>query len=117
MIAPTQYLNTLPTAKAWIVVHGGANDGAMLRLPRKDLTIGHDPNKADLVVEDETISGEHVRIRPDGDQYTLTDLASRNGTTVNGYPIHEAYLNDGDIIKIGHTVLIFKYISAHTGRT
>ena len=113
---PTRNLDTLPPAKAWIIVHGGPNDNAMLRLRRKDLTIGHDPNKADLVLDDKSISGEHLRIKPDGDHYIVADLASRNGTMVNGQTIRQVYLNDGDVIRIGHTVLVYKYIAAHTGR-
>jgi pSer/pThr/pTyr-binding forkhead associated (FHA) protein len=112
----TRNLNVMPPAKAWLVVHGGPNDGAMLRLRRKALTIGHG-SKAALALEDKTVSAEHVRIRPDGDTFTLADMASRNGTFVNGQAIREeVHLKDGDVIRIGQTVLVYKYVPAHAGQ-
>lgn len=113
----TRELHALPKAKAYLIVHGGPNDGAMVRLrSSKELIIGQDPKKSDLALDDKTVSGEHISIRPDGEAFTVTDMASRNGTLVNGTKIHEVHLNDGDVIKIGHTVLIFKYIPSHAGR-
>jgi len=112
----TRSLHTLPKAKAYLIVHGGPNDGAMLRLRAKELIVGKDPKKSDLSLDDRTISGEHISIRPDGDTFTVTDMASRNGTLVNGKSVHDVHLNDGDVIKIGHTILIYKYIPSHAGR-
>ncbi len=40
---------------------------------------------------------------------TLTDLGSTNGTTVNGNPVHQPWqLNDGDVIRVGHSSLVFR---------
>src|SRR6187402_3464553 len=39
----------------------------------------------------------------------LRDLQSSNGTHVNGERIGERELRDGDIVRIGNTLLIFRY--------
>ena len=41
-------------------------------------------------------------------QYVITDLQSQNGTFVNGEKVSEARLSDGDRIKIGEAVLVFR---------
>ena len=42
-------------------------------------------------------------------QATLTDLGSTNGTTVNGNPVQQTWqLNDGDVIRVGHSSLVFR---------
>ena len=39
---------------------------------------------------------------------TLSDLGSTNGTTVNGNPVQTWQLNDGDVIRVGHSSLVFR---------
>jgi hypothetical protein len=58
---------------------------------------------------DTGVSRRHFEISWDGHQATLTDLGSTNGTTVNGNPVHQPYpLNDGDVIRVGHSSLVFR---------
>jgi Protein of unknown function (DUF3662)/FHA domain len=58
---------------------------------------------------DTGVSRRHFEISWDGHQATLTDLGSTNGTTVNGNPVHQPWqLNDGDVIRVGHSSLIFR---------
>ena len=53
-------------------------------------------------------SRRHAEIRPSGNGYCVTDLGSMNGTQVNGAPMREHVLADGDQISIGKTVLTFE---------
>lgn len=55
-----------------------------------------------LVLQDEQISREHIRIEraPDG-RFRITDLGSRNKSFVNGQMISETILSPGDIIRAG----------------
>ncbi|MCO5121975.1 MAG: FHA domain-containing protein [Burkholderiaceae bacterium] len=73
---------------------------AEISLDRERLRIGRRPYN-DLVLDDLTVSGEHalVQIRPEG--CLIRDLDSRNGTHVNGRPIVECLLAEGDSIDIG----------------
>lgn len=57
---------------------------------------------------DTGVSRRHLEITWDGHQATVTDLGSTNGTTVNGNPIQSWQLNDGDVIRVGHSSLVFR---------
>lgn len=60
-----------------------------------------------VVLEDPEVSRSHVRItRSDVGAYIIEDLASRNGTQVNGVPIQKQFLSFGDKIQIGPRVLV-----------
>ncbi len=62
-----------------------------------------------LVLEDQYASRRHAEIAWDGSSYVLTDLGSRNGTTLNGSPVREpARLRHGDVLGIGETLLVFQ---------
>jgi S1-C subfamily serine protease/pSer/pThr/pTyr-binding forkhead associated (FHA) protein len=52
--------------------------------------------------QDLDVSARHAVITRQGDRWTLRDLASRNGTLVNGHPIRaETRLDDTDQIRLG----------------
>jgi Protein of unknown function (DUF3662)/FHA domain len=57
---------------------------------------------------DTGVSRRHLEISWDGQTATLTDLGSTNGTTVNGNPVQTWQLNDGDVIRVGHSSLVFR---------
>jgi pSer/pThr/pTyr-binding forkhead associated (FHA) protein len=62
----------------------------------------------DVTIDDPSASRRHAEIRRDGGAWLLVDLASTNGTEVNGEPIERATLADGDRITIGQTELRFE---------
>lgn len=57
---------------------------------------------------DTGVSRRHLEISWDGRSATLSDLGSTNGTTVNGNPVQSWQLNDGDVIRVGHSSLVFR---------
>ncbi|MCL7454724.1 MAG: FHA domain-containing protein, partial [Anaerolineae bacterium] len=60
--------------------------------------------------EGDYVSRRHARITRGRAGYFITDLASSNGTTVNGYPLlpNRAYqLRNGDRIKVGKVTIQF----------
>ena len=60
-----------------------------------------------VVLEDPEVSRSHVRItRSHAGVYIIEDMASRNGTQVNGVPVQRQFLSFGDKIQIGPRVLI-----------
>jgi len=61
----------------------------------------------DLIVDDASASRRHARIYREGPRYFLEDLASSNGTKLNGSAAQKAQLSDGDAIAIGAAVLRF----------
>ena len=62
----------------------------------------------DVVLEDEAISGQHMRIRPEDGRFVLHDLGSTNGTRVNERRVSRHPLQDGDVIRVGDTSLRFR---------
>lgn len=66
--------------------------------------------EVDIRIDDPGISRKHAEIRrtPDGIGYSVIDLASTNGTIVAGDRVGERALADGDEIRLGSTVLVFR---------
>lgn len=88
-----------PTGLALVLSESGRVK-AEIPLGHERLRIGRRPYN-ELVLDDLTVSGEHalIQIRPEG--CLIRDLDSRNGTHVNGRPIAECLLAEGDCIDIG----------------
>lgn len=74
---------------------------------RGQITIGRKEDNT-FMLDDPYVSGRHARIYVKSGDYIIEDLGSTNGTLVNDDEIEGTkYLETGDIIKIGNTVLKF----------
>ena len=62
---------------------------------------------SDLQIDSVQVSREHAEIYRRGTIWTIRDLGSTNGTHVNGKPVRESFLSDGDIIAVAETELTF----------
>ncbi len=71
-----------------------------IAIDRPRLTIGRRPYN-DVMLDDLTVSGEHAVVHTANGESTIHDLHSRNGTLVNGVPVTQRTLVDGDRIEIG----------------
>jgi diguanylate cyclase (GGDEF)-like protein len=86
---------------AFLLVLSGPQFGDIFPLePGKDLVIGR-RDDADLLIGDDGVSRRHASIRVEGEGAVLRDLASANGTYVDGARCVEAHLSDGARIQIG----------------
>src|SRR5260370_19750215 len=55
------------------------------------------------------MSSSHAELRRAGEDWTLQDVGSKNGTFVNGHYCESvAAPRDGDLIELGHTFFIFR---------
>ncbi|KAA2263732.1 DUF2662 domain-containing protein [Solihabitans fulvus] len=63
---------------------------------------------ADFRLPDTGVSRRHLEITWDGQSAMLADLGSTNGTTVNGTPVQTWQLAEGDVVRIGHSSLMFR---------
>lgn len=106
MVTRTEYLGQPALHVAWLVVASGPRRGRNIQA-RKTTNIGRDANNH-VVLNDETVSSEHARIRYENGAYVLYDLASSNGTMLNGERIQKAMLRDEDRVTIGRVQLVFK---------
>jgi serine/threonine protein kinase len=73
--------------------------GPSVPLSAKPIIIGRDP-QADVCIASTQISGRHCELRPDGQSWRVVDLESKNGTQVNGVPIKDQLLRDGDRLTL-----------------
>src|SRR5438128_6777238 len=60
-----------------------------------------------IVIDDPAVSAQHAIIARSVDSYRLQDLHSTNGTRVNGLPVTEVELKDGDKILFGSVAAVF----------
>lgn len=65
-----------------------------------------------IAMDDVSVSLSHAKITRIGDDYILKDLNSTNGTMLNGQSINEARLRNGDQLKFGEVVAIFRLEAA-----
>lgn len=54
------------------------------------------------------VSAIHARICRMNREFVIEDVASTNGTFVNGTRVHQARLSDADVVEIGHTILLVR---------
>ena len=111
MEEPTRVLGEEPSSVAWVVVISDGAPGRNFHIGQM-ANIGRDATQCDVVLDDDSASAEHARIREEGGQYVLYDLASTNGTFVNGQRVQRMPLLDGDEIIIGRTKLVFKEVKS-----
>ena len=64
----------------------------------------------DVILDETTVSGQHAKVKLENGAFALFDLASTNGTTVNGAAITHQVLADGDRVQVGRKVLTFKVV-------
>ena len=67
-------------------------------LDKPVVRIGRSPSN-DVILVEEWVSKKHAEIRVAADRYDLHDLGSRSGVYVNGEPVTEHTLKDGDIVR------------------
>jgi hypothetical protein len=90
------------------IVLGGPDPSALLGLDwtgtRAELVIGRHPD-CDVAVSDSTVSRHHARLRFRDGHWTVEDLDSRNGTSLNGRRVGRCELRPGDHLALGHLAL------------
>jgi hypothetical protein len=78
---------------------------------RYDLRVGSNiigrGTDSDLQLLDQGVSRRHLDVQFDGNFATAYDLGSTNGSTVNGHEISSQLLRHGDVIRVGHTRIVF----------
>src|SRR5258708_2926067 len=100
-----------------MTVRQGPVPGKVFDLAKDVLTIGRDMNN-DVVINDAEVSRNHGRLTSQSGGYLIEDLASTNGTFVNGQRlIGPKLLNPGDVVGLGETIVIEYSYVADAGAT
>lgn len=101
-----QTISRLADDMALLIATRGALSGSRYLLDEDEVTVGRDP-RADILLDDSTVSRQHAVFRRENGAYTVIDAGSLNGTYVNRQRVDKATLKNGDEIMIGKFRLIY----------
>lgn len=103
-------------ARLWLT--GASGEPRSVALSGERAVVGRDPD-ADIHIEDESVSWNHLEIESRGGVLMATDLDSRNGTALNGAPLDRPRrLRDGDTLIVGaHRLEVSDPIPGRAGGT
>lgn len=87
----------------WVVLP----DGRRVAIGEEPVTIGRLP-ECGIPLSDANVSRRHAELRRVASEVVISDLGSTNGTRVNGVPVREQRLADGDVVTVGITTFRFE---------
>lgn len=90
------------SSSAWLDIDGAR----VVQLAQPVINIGRDQSN-DIVIADGYVSRFHLQLRRQGGSYRLVDLNSRGGARVNNRAVTEQRLQNGDVIRIGKSSLVY----------
>ncbi len=105
-----------PSSQPEAALHILSREGSVSEqgLTSAETRIGKGPQN-DIVLPDASVSASHAIISFADGVFTLSDLGSRNGTTVNDVSVNvPRKLQHGDLIKMGHCALTFRLKEAES---
>jgi hypothetical protein len=82
-------------------------DGRRIPVADRPVVIGR-LSSCDIPLGDPQVSRRHAEVRRDAEGFAVFDLGSTNGTVVNGAPVRERRLADGDELRIGSATIRFE---------
>ena len=100
-------VNALPAGSALLIVQRGPNTGARILLDPNVTNAGRSP-KADIFLDDVTVSRKHCQFIADNGGHIVRDSGSLNGTYVNRERVDQARLSAGDEVQIGKYRLTYQ---------
>jgi hypothetical protein len=104
--APGGYPQQAPPVDVQAVLSVDDGSHRSYQLQRGSNIIGRGQD-ASFRLPDTSVSRRHVDIYFDGQVAVMHDLGSTNGTSVNGSTVQTWQLADGDVIRVGHSTVVF----------
>lgn len=99
-------ISRLSDNTALLISTRGAVKGSRYLLDEDEVSVGRDP-RADILLDDSTVSRQHAVFRRQHGTFEVIDAGSLNGTYVNRERVDHALLKNGDEIMIGKFRLVF----------
>jgi hypothetical protein len=106
----TEYMVKPTPPTAWLVYSQPGLPGSHFPLRTGRNTIGRDRGRCQVTLNDPMVSNEHAAVVFEQGRFVLYDLAATNGTFLNGQRIQRQMLYDGDEIRLGNSLLVFKIV-------
>ncbi len=102
----TEVISRVPERIAFLI-----DNETSRQFPLTDNTsIGKNPDN-DIPIDEASVSGQHAKIRLENGEFAIFDLASTNGTLVNGNRVNRQVLADGDRVQMGRKTLTYRTIN------
>jgi transcriptional regulator with GAF, ATPase, and Fis domain len=89
-----------------LVVLSGPLKDSTIPLTEGEVTIGREASNG-IAITDPSVSRKHCLVKGQDGRFLVRDLASRNGTLVNGAGVEEQALQHGDEIAAGDSSFLF----------
>lgn len=99
-------IKSLPVGSALLIVQKGQAGGARFLLDAERIVAGRS-EKADIFLDDVTVSRKHAEFLRSENQFFVRDIGSLNGTYVNRERIDHRSLSSGDEVQIGKYRMLF----------
>jgi len=115
-LSPTKVLRynpqseTLTDSRYFLCLLAGPDAENEVELTGETVVIGASA-ECDLTLNDEYVSGRHARVRWTPKGWTVADLKSRNGLTLDGLPVKEAVWRPDAKLQLGKTTIMLKRVS------
>jgi pSer/pThr/pTyr-binding forkhead associated (FHA) protein len=93
--------------QAWVKVLVGRNEGREHVLDKTANVIGRDELAEVPIFGDTSVARRHALILQTNGRHILRDEGAPGGTQVNGQPVTQQLLQDGDQITVGRVTMIF----------
>jgi pSer/pThr/pTyr-binding forkhead associated (FHA) protein len=90
----------------YLIAMSGPYLGEKYAVDQPHLVIGRD-NTSEISVPDRTASRRHAEITKSHGRIVIRDISSRNGLFINNLRVDEWVLRNGDLIRIGGSLLQF----------
>lgn len=88
-----------------------------IRLSGPTITVGSDPASNIPIRPPFVVASQQFTLVESGGRYVIQNTDPGGRTHVNGHPVDEAWLNDGDVIHAGDLALLFSASAEETGET
>ncbi|MFA6807982.1 MAG: DUF3662 and FHA domain-containing protein [Eubacteriales bacterium] len=94
-------------SRCYLEIIKGNNEGKIYVLDKDEIFLGRNGD-CEIEVDDLEVSRRHMKIGSDNGRWFVQDLDSTNGTYVNKLKVDRYIVKNGDKIKIGNTVFLYK---------
>ena len=89
-------------------MQAGPLAGKQFVIYRDTTVLGSSPKAEIYLFKDEAIEPRHAVIYNRGGRFEIEDCNTRDGTYVNGVPVKRQFIQSGDKVVLGKTVLEFQ---------
>ncbi|MDX1416042.1 MAG: FHA domain-containing protein [Candidatus Promineifilaceae bacterium] len=98
-----------PESNYKLILQEGPLPSAEFELSKTEIIIGRAPS-VDIVISHSAVSGRHALLTREGNQFTIEDLNSTNGTFVNGTRVLGLRsLKPGSELRLGQSITLYLF--------